>query len=573
MAKKRFSALSDALTEYVGNTAAAALVGAAMALITAGVLALVARDLRGAALGLLILGLVLLLTAFVSGYSSIRAAIMTRRGFYGLNATAMTLLFLAIAAVIIWVGAQGTAKWDVTATRQFSIAPQTESILKDLQQEVRALAFFVPGDINQTVVRSTSLDLLEEYGRQSGLFSFEVVDPDLNPERARNVGINPNSQPGTVVFSSEGALQPVNTLIFQQEGGFLPNLTMEKDFSQAVLAVTRTQQKVVYFTIRHGERNITSADDGGYALARFGIEGDNYTVRPLDIVTAGTIPEDAAAVIVAGPQRELLEEEAGPLGDYLRGGGNALFLLDPNPPASFTTILEEWGVRLGEGTIIDLASSVSNNTRAPFVGEGGYSLHAALNGPGDELFNAVRYSPITQPIDDFSFYDHAAAIIPLAEQADDLELPNIFYAGNTTTIAPFLTSSPIFSWLERDADAETRDDDEATGPLAIGVTIDAAGPYGVEPTPGAPRTKIVVIGDSDFASNRFFSSFSNGDVLLNSVNWLTGDVDLISVRPKLRDARLLIVKQEEWNFIRWSSLLILPIAVGLAGAFVWWKQR
>ena len=459
------------------------------------------------------------------------------------------------------------------ATRQFSIAPQTESILKGLQQEVRALAFFVPGDANQTVVRSTSLDLLEEYGRQSGLFSFEVVDPDLNPERARNVGINPNSQPGTVVFSSEGALQPVNTLIFQQEGGFLPNLTMEKDFSQAVLAVTRTQQKVVYFTIRHGERNITSADDGGYALARFGIEGDNYTVRPLDIVTAGTIPEDAAAVIVAGPQRELLEEEAGPLGDYLRGGGNALFLLDPNPPASFTTILEEWGVRLGEGTIIDLASSVSNNTRAPFVGEGGYSLHAALNGPGDELFNAVRYSPITQPIDDFSFYDHAAAIIPLAEQADDLELPNIFYAGNTTTIAPFLTSSPIFSWLERDADAETRDDDEPTGPLAIGVTIDAAGPYGVEPTPGAPRTKIVVIGDSDFASNRFFSSFSNGDVLLNSVNWLTGDVDLISVRPKLRDARLLIVKQEEWNFIRWSSLLILPIAVGLAGAFVWWKQR
>ena len=115
-------------------------------------------------------------------------------------------------------------------------------------------------------------------------------------------------------------------------------------------------------------------------------------------------------------------------------------------------------------------------------------------------------------------------------QADDLELPNIFYAGNTTTIAPFLTSSPIFSWLERDADAETRDDDEPTGPLAIGVTIDAAGPYGVEPTPGAPRTKIVVIGDSDFASNRFFSSFSNGDVLLNSVNWLTGDVDLISVR-------------------------------------------
>ena len=573
MAKKRFSALSDTLTEYVGNTAAAALVGSAMALIAAAVLALVARDLRGAALGLLIVGLVLLLAAFVSGYSQVRAAIMTRRGFYGLNATAMTLLFLALAAVIIWVGAQSNAAWDVTATRQFSLAPQTASILDDLDKEVRAVAFFVPGDANQTAVRSTSLDLLEEYGRQSGLFSFEVVDPDLNPETARNFGINPNSQPGTVVFASGGALQPVNTLIFQSEGGFLPNINLEKDFSQAILAVTRAQQKVVYFTIRHGERNISGADDAGYGLARFGIEGDNYTVRPLDIVTAGAVPGDAAAVVVAGPQRELLEEEVGPLNDYLRGGGNALFLLDPNPPASYTAILEEWGVTIGEGTVVDLASSVSNNTRAPFIGQSGYSLHEALNQPADELFNNVRYTQITHPIDDFSFYDHAAPIIPLSDQAADLEVPNIFYAGNEITIAPFLTTTPVFSWAERDPDSESLDDGEPVGPLAIGVTIDAAAPFGAPPVEGAPRTKIVVIGDSDFASNRFFSSFSNGDVLLNSVNWLTGDFDLISVRPKLRDARLLIVNQDEWNFIRWSSLLILPIVVGFAGAFVWWRQR
>ena len=265
MAKKRFSALSDALTEYVGNTAAAALVGAAMALLAAAVLALVARDLRGAALGLLILGLVLLLTAFVSGYSSIRAAIMTRRGFYGLNATAMTLLFLAIAAVIIWVGAQGTAKWDVTATRQFSIAPQTESILKGLQQEVRALAFFVPGDAKPD---RRALHLPRPAGRvRPAIGALLLRGRGSRPEPGE--GAQRRHQPqqpagdGRVLF--EGALQPVNTLIFQQEGGFLPNLTMEKDFSQAVLAVTRTQQKVVYFTIRHGERNITSADDGGYA--------------------------------------------------------------------------------------------------------------------------------------------------------------------------------------------------------------------------------------------------------------------------------------------------------------------
>ena len=573
MAKKNFSGLSRIFSEYFGNLTVTATVGGGISLTTAAILALVARDLRGAAFGFLIVGLVLMFAAFVSGYSSIRAAVMTRRGFYGLNATAMTLLFLAIAAVIIWVGSESNNRWDVTSTRQFSLAQSTDSILDNLQQDVRAIAFFVPGDVNQVIVRASTLDLLEEYDRQSGRFSFEVVDPDLNPETARNLGINPNSQPGTVVFSSAGALQPVQTLLFQSGGGFVPNPVLETNFNQAVLAVTRTQQKVVYFTVRHGERNTTTADDGSYALARLGIEGDNYAVRAVDLVTAGQVPPDADVLIIAGPDRDLLEEEVQPIKEYLRGGGSALFLLDPATPRTYVDILEEWGVTLGDGTIVDRASSVSNNPRAPLVGQSGYSLQDTLNLPGDELFDSVRFNPITQPIDDFSFFDHAAAVIPLTKQADDLGAANIFFAGNTLKISPFLTTSPTLSWLERDPDVNRPDADEPAGPLAIGVSIDATAPFGVEPAPDAPRTQIVVIGDSDFGSNRFFSSFSNGDVLLNSVNWLAGDVDLIGVDPKLRDTRLLIVKQNEWNFIRWSSLLILPAVVGLAGALVWWRQR
>ena len=226
-----------------------------------------------------------------------------------------------------------------------------------------------------------------------------------------------------------------------------------------------------------------------------------------------------------------------------------------------------------DGTIVDPASSVSDNPRAPFVGARGYSLHEALRAPEDPLFDSIRFNPITHPINDFSFYDHAAPVVPLSTQADDFGITNIFFAGNSLTVSPFLMTSPVLSWLEQDPDINRPDAEEPAGPLAIGVTIDATAPFGVDPVPEAARTQIVVIGDSDFASNRFFSSFSNGDVLLNSVNWLAGDVDLISVRPKLRDARLLIVEHDVWIFIRWSSLLILPVVVGLAGAVVWWRQR
>jgi ABC-type uncharacterized transport system involved in gliding motility auxiliary subunit len=83
----------------------------------------------------------------------------------------------------------------------------------------------------------------------------------------------------------------------------------------------------------------------------------------------------------------------------------------------------------------------------------------------------------------------------------------------------------------------------------------------------------VVVGDSAFATNRFYTSFANGDLLVNSVNWLSGDVELISVRPKIREPRLLVVSQGTFNFIRWSSWLLLPMAIAATGAFVWWRRR
>ena len=569
--------LYDILSEYVGNVPTTLLLGGVIALVTSGLIALIGRDLRGAAIGFLILGLLLLLAAVGAGYNTLRETLMTRKGFYGFNTTMMTLLFLGIASIIIWAGTETNDRWDVTATRQFSLSKQTSTILEDLTLDIEAVAFFVPGNPNQLLVRATTLDLLEEYERRSGRFSFRVVDPELEPEEARRLGVNPDTEPGSVVFiAQDGGLQAVPTLIFQSEGGFFPNPTLEQDFTQAILAVTRTRQKVVYFLVRHGERDAGEVASGeGYGLARFGLEGDNYVVIPWDAAGNGPFPQDAAVVIVAGPQNDLVDGEAEILDQYLRGGGNALFLLDPETPSGFRDLLPTWGVELGTGTVVDLASSVSGNARAPLVSRSRYSLAGVLNVPqGDIQFDPLRFNPITQPVVDVSFFERAAAVIPLGSQAEELNLPNIFFNDNDIVISPFAVTSGVLSWIETDPEENSFSEGDVRGPVAIGVSIDAVAPFGEDPGPdGGVRTQIVVIGDSDFASNRFFTSFGNGDIFLNSVNWLAGDVDLISVRPKLRAPRLLIVTQGEWNFIRWSSLLILPIVVGAVGAFAWWRRR
>ncbi len=565
---KRIKDLGNQLSESLGNVAAALLVAGVVALVASGIVRLIASQLTASYLTLLAIGLLLVLGAAASGYDTIRSNLMTRKGFYGFNTTVMVLLFLALASLIIFIGANNNARFDTTSAREFSLAKQTNEILSGLRNDVEAVAFFESTDINQVQIRVPAEDLLEEYAQTTRRFGYRIVDPDIEPEEARRYGINPDTEPGTIVFASGGNLQPVETLAFNQAAGsFIPNINLERDFSQAILAVTRTQQKRVYFTVRHGERDSREPSEGnGYGLARLGLEGDNYEVLTLDVAARANVPEDAAVLIIAGPQNDLLDNEIEPIREFLKGGGKALFLFDPDTPSRFQELVEEWGVSLGEGMVVDLGSSVSGNPRAPLITKDRFKpLGGALT------------NPITQPITDSTFFDRAAALIPLENQGqfEEPPLPNIYYSSETILVTPLLTSTTFLSWLETDPEEIRPSGDEVSGPLALGVSIDASAPFGEEAPAGDERvrTQIVVIGDSDFASNRFVTSFANQDLLLNSVNWLAGDVELISVRAKLRQPRLLIVTQGTFNFIRWSSLLILPVVVASAGVYTWWRRR
>jgi ABC-type uncharacterized transport system involved in gliding motility auxiliary subunit len=90
---------------------------------------------------------------------------------------------------------------------------------------------------------------------------------------------------------------------------------------------------------------------------------------------------------------------------------------------------------------------------------------------------------------------------------------------------------------------------------------------------GEKEARLVVIGDSDFASNRYYGAQANGDLFQNAVNWLAQDEDLISIRPKSPKNRRVTLTQSQQNMMLWFGQYILPGAVFLAGALVWWRRR
>ena len=128
------------------------------------------------------------------------------------------------------------------------------------------------------------------------------------------------------------------------------------------------------------------------------------------------------------------------------------------------------------------------------------------------------------------------------------------------------------SWLETNAEEVNYDPgEERLGPFPVVVAVEASGT--IDETLRHPTTKIVVFGDSDFAKNKFFSSSDNADLFLNSVNWLAGDYDLISIRPKVFPFRELVVTTRERDFIKWSSWFVPPMIMLIIGAVVWWRRR
>ena len=102
-----------------------------------------------------------------------------------------------------------------------------------------------------------------------------------------------------------------------------------------------------------------------------------------------------------------------------------------------------------------------------------------------------------------------------------------------------------------------------------------AGPLS-EPPPSAADANVgtlSVFGDGEFASNRFFPALSNGDLFLNVVNELAGDVPLVPVRAKPLEYRVLVLTNQQLTLAQLLGWLALPVLALFLAAVVWVRTR
>ena len=525
-----------------------------VALLIGFIVMLLLPSIRYTAWGILVLGILLLATAFIIDFRQVSRALTGKRGRFGVSATVMASIFIGIILFVNAISIGNYHRFDVTGMAQFTLASQTKEVLSGLKTPVQIMAFYIPGES----IGEYAVNLLEEYQNYTDQLSIESIDPADKPDMAREYGttlIPVEYRYPTIVFEGESGkrmvLMPEYCAIIEEQ--IIP-IEAEHAFTSAILQVTGTIQRKVCFLTGHGESDIYS----DYSYARDELLDNLFKVETLNLRVTPSIPEDCAALIIAAPQQSLTSSEVDIIERYLESGRQALILINPNPPQGIEQLLSYWGVKIEDGAVIDPSSYVSPNKNTPLVTwERNYFGFEKTHFPGSA---SITPNP-----------EYTPQLVQTTEEGD---VQVIWMSEDSQIQMSILLMTTEDSWLEKDFDplkeAEFDEGIDMEGPLFLGFLIFTPPTGEADEEQG---TALMVIGDSDFASNEHFYSGNNGDLFLNAVSALTAGTEIVSIEHKVLPFRRLIVSPEAERFINYSSIGLLPLLVLVIGSVIWWRRR
>ena len=416
---------------------------------------------------------------------------------------------------------------DLTPEKRYTLSEHAQRVLASLDHDVQVVAFLRADDERNADIE----DLLVRVHKATPRVRYTIVDANRNPAVAREYGVESY---GSLVVESEGRRK--------EFGNPREDLLME-----AILQVTRPMRKVVYFLAGHGEQNLDDSDhQHGYSNAGAALRTEFYEVHGLDLSEGGGVPDDANALVIAGPRHDLLPGELQAIGAYVDRGGALLIMLDPQTAPSLVAFLRGYGVQVGDDVIVDPENRM-------FAGD-----YFTMTVPGRSERHPVSAELKTPPL--FS----------QARSVRFVGAPRPGVKGiEFLTTASSGWSTPELAVL-RAGSAEFVADRDQRGPIPVGVSLLVEGQ-----TPPPRVARFIILGDSDFASNFFIEYLSDKDLLVNAVNWLVGQENLLGQRPQRQvpGVNQFFVSARQGRLAFLLGTIVEPAAFLFVGALVFVRRR
>jgi gliding motility-associatede transport system auxiliary component len=464
---------------------------------------------------------------------------------------------IAVLGILIGVNylvSRRDKRWDLTAAGSYTLSDQTTKVLSSLKSPVKAVVFDQPGSFQRF------RDAFGPYEYSSRNIQVEYVDADRQPARVKEYNV---TNYGTVVLEYGGRRETVMS-------------DREQDLTNALIKVTTGRQIKAYFVEGHGEKESIGSNRNGYSSVVDLLKRDNYTVDKIVLAQLqGGVPADASVLIVAGPTSDYLKPEVDAIRTYLRKGGKALFLIDPplgesRPMPTLEALLKEWGITMGHDVVIDISGMgqlLGTDASVPVVAS--YPSH-----PVTENFRVLTAYPFSQSVKGEAGVELGTAktqnLIQTSERSwSESDVKSLLSGGKVSlNEAEGDHKGPITIALSLSMDAQ----DGVVPPSAADAATGGKPAQG-ENTPAKPQMRIIVVGDSDFASNAASGIQGNSDLFVNMNNWLTQQEDLISIHPRDAGDRRVTLTADQQRRIMWLSLLIIPGLILGSGVYTWWQRR
>ena len=443
-----------------------------------------------------------------------------------LQNTLFVVLFLALVGLLAWLSTRYGFEADWTAGGRNTLAADSRELLASLDRPVEITAYAT----EDAVLRARIEELVKRYRRHNEEITLRFIDPEMEPARVRELGITVDGELVVRVGERDERIQELS----------------EQALTNALQRAARGGERWMLFVQGHGERDPLGQANHDLGLFSGEMERRGFKVRGLNLAKSGAIPDNANALVIAGPRTTLLPGEVILIERWVRGGGNLLWLADPGELHGLEPLADRLGITFSPGVVVDATTQLFG-----------------IDNPAFALVTDYMPNPITGEFELTTLFPRAAAL-----EFEELE---------DWRAEPILETLPR-SWTETGELAGDirfdREEGERAGPLALGLSLVREPAGDEEAEEGEPRTqRVVVIGDGDFLSNAYLGNGGNLDLGLALFQWLGNDDRFIAIRAKSAPDLSIALSDRGIMAISVAFLFLLPLALLGTGFTIWWRRR
>ena len=455
----------------------------------------------------------------------------------------MSVIFIAVVIVINMIVSTIPSKYseiDISSQKLYSIGDETKKMLKDLEKDVTIYQIAQSGSEDENIS-----NLLKKYEDESKHIKVEQKDPVVNPKfvsQYTSDDLSANSL--IVVCGDRNKVIDYNNIYetsidYQTYSSQTTGFDGEGQITSAIGYVTSENLPVLYTVEGHGEKDMDSS-------IKEDIEKANMDIKSLNLLTEGSVPDDADCLFIDSPSTDFSSDEKDAIIEYLENGGKAMIFSDYTTEymPNFDAILENYGVQRTEGVVFE-----------------GDKQHYAMQMPYYLVptINSTDASSETASAGYYVLAPYAQGIKQLDDVRDTVKIESIL-----------TTSDQAYSKTDLNSNTIEKEDGDVEGPFDLGVSI-------TESLDDDKETQIVYYSTSNLMDSQTNQMVSGGNekLIMESLKWMTDTEESasVSIPSKSLEVSYLTITDYDAAFWKICTIALIPGIFLVIGFVVWIKRR